>query len=74
MIKKAEILVEVFDEGITTRWNDGNGVEPATKSLATEGDEAECIGNELWRDINGILEETETDKVLIKVEYMAVKE
>lgn len=69
MITKAEIVVEKFNEGITTRWSNTEGTEPETKCLAPEGDEAACIGNELWRDICSI----DSEKVLVKIEYEAIK-
>lgn len=70
MVKKAEIVVEEFDNGITTRWEDVDGIVDPSKSLAAKGNEAECIGKEIWGDVHEILATQPTDKVIIKIQYV----
>ena len=70
MIKKAEIEVEEFENGITARWSDTDGAYDPTKSLAIKGNEAECIGECIWGDVREILSNTNTDKVIVKVQYV----
>ena len=69
MLQKAEIIVEKFNEGITTRWNDLSGEEGSTKSLALNGNEADVIGQNVWADVFTILDKSGSDKVRIKLEY-----
>ena len=70
MTKKAEIVVEEFDNGITTRWNDGDNIAEPVKSLAAKGEEANCIGKQIWSDVHEIFATQPTDKVIIKIQYM----
>ena len=72
MLQKAELIVEKFDEGITTRWNDMSGEEESAKSLALNGCEASIIGNSIWADVFTIFDKSGSDKVRIKLEYEVI--
>ena len=69
MIQKAEMIIEKFDQGITVRWRDIDGNVESKKSLAPKGSEYKVLGDELWGDINDVLANTLTDKVIVNVEY-----
>jgi hypothetical protein len=73
MVQKAEIIVEKFDEGITTRWHDLSGDLGTTKSLAKTGDEAQLIGEDIWADVFNMFDKLGTDKVRVKLEYEVVE-
>lgn len=68
MGKKVKIVVERFDQGITTRWY-APGEE--TKNLAANGDEHIVIGQDVWSDVCEIMDREQTDKVLVRIEYEA---
>ena len=70
MIKKAEINIEQFDNGITARWSDVEGEVESQKTLAVKGDEARCIGRLVWGDLKEILSTNPTDNVTIKIQYV----
>ena len=72
MIKNAEIEIERFEEGITVRYHDAEGNDPSKKRLAVSGVEYRAIGEEIWVDVLERLNETNKDKVLIKLEYLSV--
>ena len=74
MIKKAEIVIEKFNRGITVRWSDTDGVQKPSKDLAPVGVECSVIGNNIWNDVFDIFNESLTDKVRIKLEYIPVEE
>jgi len=69
MIRKARIKIEQFDNGITARWEDVEGNYNSNKSLASNGNEAECIGKHIWADLKEILSNP-TDKVIVNIEYV----
>ena len=73
MLQKAEIIVEKFDEGITTRWNDMSGEEESTKNLALNGRESMLIGMNVWNDVFTIFDKSGSDKIRIKLEYEVVE-
>lgn len=70
MIKKVKIEVEQFDNGITARWEDIDGAVDPEKSLGVKGNEAVCIGKQIWSDIHEILATQPTDKVIINIQYV----
>ena len=74
MIKKAEIIIEQFEQGITIRWKDLDGEVSPSKSLAILGTEYGVIGREVWKDVSSILCDSTTDKVRIKLEYDIVNQ
>ena len=69
MVQKAKMVVEKFDRGITVRWNDEGGSEIQSKTLAVNGQEAQALGGEIWKDIQSIFESTQNDKVIVNVNY-----
>lgn len=69
MIKKAEIIVEKFDQGITIRWKDVDGIVEPQKALAPNGTEYAAIGKSVWDDVSDFICDTQTDNVRIKLEY-----
>lgn len=73
MVQKAEIIVEKFDEGITTRWQDLSGEEESIKGLTTTGGEAALVGENIWGDIFTIFDKTGSDKVRVKLEYEVIE-
>lgn len=72
MVKKAEIIVEKFDEGITVRWRDTDGIIGDSKGLAYKGGEANLIGRQIWEDLDYILNDAESEKVKVTLEYQIV--
>lgn len=69
MGKKVKIVVERFDQGITTRWYDTNASSADTNSLAVNGNEHIIIGEDVWSDVSEIMDREATDKVVINIEY-----
>lgn len=72
MVKKAVIIVEKFNEGITIRWSDADGIVGDTKALAANGNEARLIGKQIWEDLEYMLNDSESEKVKMTVEYEKV--
>lgn len=72
MVKSATIFVEKFKEGITIRWKDDEGIIADMKSLAPNGKEAEMLGNQIWEDLEYILNDADSQLVQINVEYKKV--
>lgn len=75
MNRKAEIIIEKFSQGITSRCVrsfDVPGLDRPSKSLAIHGTECGIIGKEIWRDVLDTLNEYSSDKVRIKLEYEAI--
>lgn len=72
MVKKAEIIVEKFDEGITVRWRDTDGIIGNSKGLAYKGGEASLIGKQIWEDLEYIINDTDSEKVKVTVEYQII--
>ena len=70
MVRKVEIVVEKFNEGITVRWNDEEGGVRSVKTLAPEGSEAKAIGNILFNDIDDVFDASGSDTVKLKIEYI----
>lgn len=66
------MIIERFEQGITVRWRDLDGNVSPTKSLASKGGEATILGEEVWGDINDVLANTLSEKVLVKLEYEAL--
>jgi len=71
MIKKVDIMVERFREGATFRWNDSHC---SMKSLATAGQEPKSIGEIIWEDIKDIFDKTQSDDVIVSIEYNDMKD
>lgn len=69
MAKKAVIIVEKFDNGISLRWVDPDGVADTSKAVAKNGEEALFIGREVWDDITFVMGKSSTDTVRISLEY-----
>ena len=69
MVQKASMVVEKFDRGITIRWNSEDENEKPSKTLAVNGQEAQALGGEIWKDIQSIFESTQNDKVIVNVNY-----
>lgn len=69
MVQKARMLVEKFDRGITIRWSDEENRELESKTLAVNGQEAQALGGEIWKDIQSIFESTQNDKVIVNINY-----
>ena len=72
MVQNAEIRIERFTNGITCRWSNGETKEELARKVALTGDEEKCIGEEIWADIVEFLESEQTDKVLLKIEYVNI--
>lgn len=68
MVKKVEIAIEKFNEGITLRWRDLESKVLPSKRLAINGNEAEAVGEEIWGDISELLDDG-AEKLNINIEY-----
>lgn len=67
--KQVSLIVEVFDNGITTKWRDLSGdVEPSS-SVAVEGGESQAIGDEIWSDIKAFMSNNDAKKVKAVITY-----
>ena len=71
MVKKAEIRIERFGNGISSCWSNAETNEELSRQVALNGSEAKCIGEEIWADIVEFLEAKKTNKVVLKIEYDA---
>ena len=69
MVQNAEIIVELYENGITIKWSDLEDDGNKTKSVATDKEKIEAIGREVWGDIENILNDSGYDKVRVKLEY-----
>lgn len=69
---KTKIIVERFDQGITTRWYEDGGSTATNKSLATSGREHIIIGQDIWDDVSEMMDNEKTDKVMISIELEAM--
>lgn len=69
MGKKVKIVVERFDQGITTRWYDTNAASADSKNLAVNGNEHIIIGEEVWSDVSEVMNREAVDEVVINIEY-----
>ena len=69
---KTKIIVERFDQGITTRWYEEGGSTATNKSLATSGREHIIIGQDIWDDVSEMMDKEMTDKVMISIELEAM--
>ena len=68
MVQNAEIIVELYENGITIKWSDPvGGVE--TKSVATDEGKIEALGREIWGDLESIFDNNGCEKVRVKLEY-----
>ena len=72
MLKKADIIIERFEEGITIRWNDPDGKMESRKSLCPNGAEMSFIGSEIWSDIISICDEKKNEKIKLSIEYQHI--
>ena len=72
MLKKAEIIIERFDEGITIRWSDSDGKIESRKSLCPNGAEMSFLGSEIWSDIVSIFDEKKSEKIKLTIEYQHI--
>lgn len=71
-MNKTKIIVERFDQGITTRWYEEGGSTATNKSLAVSGREHIIIGQDIWDDVSEMMDNEKTDKVMISIELEAM--
>lgn len=72
MVRKAELLIEKFPNGVTVRTNDADTSVELEKAIAIHGSEASCIGESLWDDVRDVLSQSECDKVKVVVEVRPI--
>ena len=72
MVRKAELIVEQFDNGFSLLWRDLEGEVKDSKSVALLGGEKEAVGELLFEDILEYFDKGVSDKVKITIKYEAV--
>ena len=72
MLNKAEIRIEKFKNGISSKWTDCETGEELSNGVALSGNEARCIGDEIWTDVTEVLEYHHAKALRIKIEYEVI--
>jgi len=73
MVRKAELLIEKFPNGVTVRTNDADTSVELEKAIAIQGQEASCIGKSVWEDVYDMLTQPDCGKVEVRLEIRPVK-
>jgi hypothetical protein len=74
MIQNAEMIVELFDNGITTKWKDLDGDIDSEHKVFLEGNEKVGIGSAIWGDVSNVMDFANTSKVKITIKYEPIQE
>lgn len=73
-MKEITIIIEQFSNGLTFRWRDNSGeVDPADRVIIN-GKEAEEIGNEIFGDIQMVMNESQCNKVRMEIKYKPIED
>lgn len=67
---KAIIEIEKFDNGISLKWKDAEGVVEPENVVALERDKERAIGEIIWEDLNTLLDAKSARVVKMAVEYL----
>ncbi len=68
---KVTIQIEKFDNGITIDWGDSNG--RGERKVSYKSDSKRTVGEMILNDVNHIMEESLTDKIIMEIEYKEVE-
>ena len=69
---KTKINIEQFDNGITLRCEDLDGLADPTAQVVLERDVFEAIGKEVWDDVQHVMNAASENVVEIIIETKAV--
>ena len=69
---KTKINIEQFDNGITLRCEDLDGMADPTAKVVLERDVFEAIGKEVWDDVQHVMNAASENAVEIIIETKAV--
>lgn len=71
---KTKINIEQFDNGITLRCEDLDGMADPTAKVVLDRDVMEAIGKEVWDDVKHVMNAASDNAVEIIIETKAVKQ
>lgn len=67
---KVEITIEQFDNGISLKWKDAENDGDTKAIVALDREQSKAIGDIIWNDVLCVMDNDETNKVNLTIEYM----